>query len=172
MMSRRPRMTQKLMKQQASKSVEAQVKKIKPKDAIEMKDTRYEEWNFPSFELLETAHSELQVDDEELKRQAKLIEEKLREFEIEVTMKDARPGPTVTQFTLQPAEGVKLSKIASLKDDLALALAAQSLRIEAPIPGKSLVGVEMPNAIRTTVHLREILESPEFTESASSLTLP
>src|SRR5437773_241290 len=87
-------------------------------------------------------------------------------------MKDARPGPTVTQFTLQPAEGVKLSKIGALKDDLALALAAQSLRIEAPIPGKSLVGIEMPNSIRTTVHLKEILESPPFVQNDSSLTLP
>ena len=87
-------------------------------------------------------------------------------------MRDAHPGPTVTQFTLKPAEGVKLSKIAALKDDLALALAAPSLRIEAPIPGKSLVGIEMPNTDRTLVHLREIMESIEFTESDSPLTLP
>ncbi len=144
----------------------------KSKDMIEMKDTRYEEWTFPSYDLLEAAQSHLLVDDEELKRQAKLIEEKLREFDIEVTMRDARPGPTVTQFTLEPAEGVKLSKIASLKDDLALALAAPSLRIEAPIPGKSLVGIEMPNIKRTTVHLREIFESPVFVQSTSSLSLP
>lgn len=146
--------------------------KLKDPNALEMKDTRYEEWTFPAFDLLENAHSELHVDDEELKRQAKLIEEKLREFDIEVTMRDARPGPTVTQFTLEPSEGVKLSKIANLKDDLALALAAQSLRIEAPIPGKSLVGIEMPNITRSTVHLREILESPAFVQSDSGLTLP
>ncbi len=146
--------------------------KQKPKDFIEMKDTRYEEWTFPSYDLLEAAQSHLLVDDEELKRQAKLIEEKLREFDIEVTMRDARPGPTVTQFTLEPAEGVKLSKIGALKDDLALALAAPSLRMEAPIPGKSLVGIEMPNIKRTTVHLREIFESPSFVQSTSSLSLP
>ncbi len=149
---------------------EATAKKIA--HVLEMKDTRYEEWTFPPFDLLETAHSELTVNDEELKRQARLIEEKLREFDIEVTMRDARPGPTVTQFTLQPAEGVRLSKIASLKDDLALALAAPSLRIEAPIPGKSFVGIEMPNIVRSTVHLREILESGPFVQSHSSLTLP
>jgi len=145
---------------------------LKAANGIEMKDTRYEEWTFPSYELLDATHSELTVNDEELKRQAKLIEEKLREFEIEVTMRDARPGPTVTQFTLQPSEGVKLSRIANLKDDLALALAAPSLRIEAPIPGKSLVGIEMPNTKRSTVHLREILESPSFVQNESSLTLP
>ncbi|MBM3231187.1 DNA translocase FtsK, partial [Candidatus Peregrinibacteria bacterium] len=144
----------------------------KVKDILQMKDTRFEEWTFPSFDLLDSSHSELKVNDEDLKRQAKLIEEKLREFDVDVTMRDAHPGPTVTQFTLKPSEGVKLSRIGSLKDDLALALAAPSLRIQAPIPGKSLVGVEMPNAERTTVHLREILESPEFTDSGSPLTLP
>ncbi len=146
--------------------------KRKVQDVLEMKDTRYEEWTFPSFDLLDDAETVLAVDDDELKKQAKLIEEKLGEFGIDVTVKDARPGPTVTQFTLQPAEGVKLSKIGSLKDDLALALAAQSLRIEAPIPGKSLVGIEMPNRERTTVHLREIQDSPEFVQSSSPLSLP
>ncbi len=140
--------------------------------ALEMTDTRFEEWTFPTYDLLDAQTSELKVDDEELKRQAKLIEEKLSEFEIDVAIREARPGPTVTQFTLKPAEGVKLSKIASLKDDLAMALAAKSLRIEAPIPGKDLVGIEMPNLERTIVHLREILESPQFVQSESSLALP
>ena len=142
------------------------------KDTLQMKDTRYEEWTFPSFDLLDSEHSEFTVNDNELKAQARLIKEKLYEFGIDVTMRDAHPGPTVTQFTLQPSEGVKLSKIGTLKDDLSLALAAESLRIEAPIPGKSLVGIEMPNKERTIVHLREILESPQFTQSTSSLTLP
>ena len=142
------------------------------KDVLEMKDTRFEEWTFPGMDLLEPAESELKVNDEELRKQAKLIEDKLAEFDIEVVVKDARPGPTVTQFTVKPSEGVKLSKIASLKDDLALALAAQSLRIEAPIPGKDLVGIEMPNSERTMVRLREILESPAFNDSESTLTFP
>ena len=159
----------------AQNTVKAHTKKVMNKavqDVLQMKDTRFEEWTFPAYDLLDSAQSELKVNDEELKMQAKLIEEKLEEFDIRVTMRDAHPGPTVTQFTLKPSEGVKLSKIASLKDDLTLALAASSLRIEAPIPGKALVGIEMPNSIRTTVHLREILESPEFTESQSPLTLP
>ncbi len=159
----------------AQTTVKGRGKKViskKVKETLQMKDTRFEEWTFPGFDLLDGQQSELKVDDELLKKQAKLIEEKLEEFDIDVTMRDAHPGPTVTQFTLKPAEGVKLSKIASLKDDLALALAAPSLRIEAPIPGKSLVGLEMPNIDRTLVHLREILESPEFTESSSPLTLP
>ncbi len=166
----RPVFAQSVVKGKAEKMIKEKLKKNA--GALEMKDTRFEEWTFPSMDLLENAQSEVAVDDDFLKRQAKLIEEKLQEFGIDVAVRDARPGPTVTQFTLQPAEGVRLSSIANLKDDLALALAAQSLRIEAPIPGKSLVGIEMPNLERTTVHLREILESPAFHDSQSSLAFP
>lgn len=166
----RPEFAQALAKSKAEKLIREKLKR--KGEVLEMKDTRFEEWTFPSMEMLDESHSELTVNDEELKHQAKRIEEKLGEFGIDVKVRDARPGPTVTQFTLQPAEGVKLSSIANLKDDLSLALAAQSLRIEAPIPGKSLVGIEMPNSVRTVVHLREILESPPFHESESALTLP
>ena len=141
-------------------------------DELGMQDTRFENWEFPPLDCLDDARSVVMVDDETLKKQAALIEEKLKEFDVAVTVREAHPGPTVTQFALEPSEGVKLSRIANLKNDLALALAAPSLRIEAPIPGKSLVGIEMPNIKRTTVHLREILESPEFRESESSLSLP
>jgi len=168
----RPEFAKVTLAKKIAKEKSTQLVKDKIKGILQMKDTRFEEWEFPGYDLLDNAHSELTINDEELKRQARLIEEKLEEFEIDVIVRDARPGPTVTQFTLQPAEGVKLSKIANHKDDLALALAAQSLRIEAPIPGKSLVGVEMPNTIRTMVHLKEMLESKAFVENASSLTLP
>jgi DNA segregation ATPase FtsK/SpoIIIE, S-DNA-T family len=166
----RPQFAQSMVKNKAEKLIQEKLKRRG--DILEMKDTRFEEWTFPSLELLEDAQSKLTVNDDELKRQARRIEEKLEEFGIEVKVRDARPGPTVTQFTLQPAEGVKLSSIANLKDDLALALAAQSLRIEAPIPGKSLVGIEMPNSERSVVHLREILESTQFHQSESALALP
>ncbi len=146
--------------------------KAKTSGMLEMKNTRFEEWKFPELDLLDSRRSTLTVNDEELKRQAARIKEKLAEFEVDVTMKDAHPGPTVTQFTLQPAEGIRLSKIENLKDDLALALAAQSLRIEAPIPGKSLVGIEMPNEKRSTVYLKELLESQVFRQSESPLTIP
>ncbi|MBI3336058.1 DNA translocase FtsK [Candidatus Peregrinibacteria bacterium] len=162
----KPSSTKKLAKEKAKEIAK------KRTQMLEVTDTRFEEWQFPEYDLLDSAHSELVVNDEELKRQAKIIEEKLGEFELEVIVRDARPGPTVTQFTLEPAEGIRLSKIANLKDDLALALAAQTLRIEAPIPGKSLVGIEMPNRKRTHVHLREILESDQFLKNSSSLVLP
>ena len=148
------------------------VTKAKASEILEMKDTRFEEWKFPDLDQLDARRSELTVNDEELKRQAARIKEKLAEFDVDVTMKDAHPGPTVTQFTLQPAEGIRLSKIENLKDDLALALAAQSLRIEAPIPGKALVGIEMPNEKRSTVYLREMLQSQAFRQSESPLTIP
>ena len=137
-----------------------------------MQDTRFEDWEFPPLDCLDDTRSQVMVDDATLKKQAALIEEKLKEFDVVVSVREAHPGPTVTQFALEPAEGVKLSRIGNLKNDLALALAAPSLRIEAPIPGKSLVGIEMPNEKRTTVHLREILESPEFREAESPLSLP
>lgn len=166
----RPEFAQRMMKNKAEKLIKEKLKRRA--DVLEMKDTRFEEWTFPALDLLDDAQSKVSVDDAELKMQARRIEEKLEEFGIEVKVRDARPGPTVTQFTLQPAEGVKLSSIGNLKDDLSLALAAQSLRIEAPIPGKSLVGIEMPNSKRTMVHLREILESPPFHETESALALP
>lgn len=135
-------------------------------------DTHFDDWEFPSMDCLDSGISKVMVSDEMLQKQARMIEEKLKEFDVEVKVREAHPGPTVTQFALEPAEGVKLSRIANLKSDLALALAAPSLRIEAPIPGKSLVGIEMPNAKRTTVHLRELLESPEFRQTESPLSLP
>lgn len=90
------------------------------------------------------------------------IQKALKNFNIEVEMGGTSTGPTVTQYTLKPQEGVKLSQIVALNNDLALALAAHPIRIEAPIPGKSLVGIEVPNHIIATVGLREILQSKKF----------
>lgn len=130
------------------------------------------EWEFPSLDLLKNGNSNVVVDDAILKDNAEKIKKKLLQFDIDVTMHEVNVGPTVIQYTLKPHEGVKLSKITTLKNDLALALAAERVRIEAPIPGKSLVGIEVPNAYRATVFMREILESPEFRESKSKLSLP
>lgn len=91
-------------------------------------------------------------------------------FGINVEMAEVAVGPTVTQFALKPAEGVKLSRITGLHNDLALSLAAHPIRIEAPIPGKSLVGIEVPNQSVATVGLREMLESKEFRDSKASLS--
>ncbi|MFA6992139.1 MAG: DNA translocase FtsK 4TM domain-containing protein [Candidatus Gracilibacteria bacterium] len=129
-------------------------------------------WEFPSLDLLKKGDSNVTVDDAVLMENAEKIKKKLLQFGIEVAMHEVNVGPTVIQYTLKPHEGVKLSKITTLKDDIALALAAEKIRIEAPIPGKSLVGIEVPNKHRATVYLREILESKEFQEAKSKLTLP
>jgi S-DNA-T family DNA segregation ATPase FtsK/SpoIIIE len=100
-----------------------------------------------------------------------IIQKTLESFGIPVEMGEISVGPTVTQYTLKPAEGIKLSRITALSDDLALALAAHPLRIEAPIPGKSLVGIEVPNQSVAIVRLRELLESPEFKGRKTQLTL-
>ncbi|KPJ55426.1 hypothetical protein AMJ47_01010 [Parcubacteria bacterium DG_72] len=100
-----------------------------------------------------------------------IIKKTLQNFGIEVTMSEINIGPTVTQYTLKPAEGVKLSKITSLSNDLALALAAHPIRIEAPIPGRSLVGIEVPNKGRAEVRLRNLIEADSFQKSSMNLVL-
>lgn len=105
------------------------------------------------------------------KASALIIEKTLKNFSIPVEMRDVKVGPTVTQYTLKPAQGVKLSQITSLNNDLALALAAHPIRIEAPIPGQSLVGIEVPNQKTAIIRLREILSSKVFKQRNNNLTL-
>ncbi|PID70706.1 hypothetical protein CSB37_01315 [bacterium DOLZORAL124_38_8] len=133
--------------------------------------TAGKDWVAPELDILNDKPSTITVDEANLRQQAEKIREKLLQFGIEVTMKSVHVGPTVTQFTLEPASGVKLSKITGLKNDLALALAAQSIRIEAPIRGKSLVGIEIPNEERATVGFREILESEVWKKEKAPLKL-
>jgi len=163
---------------------EEQVKFVKPPkksakndelvlvDQAVTSDDDESQWQFPSLDLLETSKETYDVNQADLKRKADLIKTKLEQFGISVSMQEVHVGPTVMQYTLKPADGVKLSKITSLKNDIALALAAPAVRIEAPIPGKSLVGIEIPNASRATVHLREIMESDVFKSEPSKLKIP
>jgi len=97
------------------------------------------------------------------------IQKTLEKFGIPVDMGESQVGPTVTQYTFRPAEGIKLSRITTLNNDLSLALAAHPIRIEAPIPGKSLVGVEVPNQVKAIVGLREILEDKAFKKRKNNL---
>lgn len=106
----------------------------------------------------------------ELKEKAKLLVDTLSSFGVQVRITGIRRGPTVTRYEIQPAAGVKISKITSLQDDIGLNLGGKSVRIEAPIPGKPAVGIEVANNTKDTVTLRELLESPEFQESKSKLT--
>jgi S-DNA-T family DNA segregation ATPase FtsK/SpoIIIE len=137
-------------------------------------ENEYLNWEFPPFDLLDDQSSKVFTDDKLLKANAEKIKEKLRQFDINVGMSDVHVGPTVVQYTLKPSEGVKLSKITNLKNDLALALAAKSIRIEAPIPGKALVGIELPAEQRMTVKLREMMDNTDFQIASKDkkLTLP
>ncbi|MBI2476839.1 DNA translocase FtsK, partial [Candidatus Uhrbacteria bacterium] len=113
----------------------------------------------------------LTPDSGDITRNSEVIEKTFENFGISVGVEDVSVGPTITQYAIRPAEGIKLSRIVSLQNDLALALAAHPIRIEAPIPGKSLVGIEVPNKSIATVSLRSILESREFKKSDAVLTV-
>ncbi len=105
------------------------------------------------------------------KENSAIIKKTLENFGIEVSMSEVNIGPTVTQYTLKPAEGVKLSKITTLSNDLALSLASHPIRIEAPIPGRSLVGIEVPNTERATVRLGSLIENSKFQDSSVDLPI-
>ncbi|MBL0388447.1 cell division protein FtsK [Tumebacillus sp. ITR2] len=106
-----------------------------------------------------------------VKANARKLEQTFESFGVQVKVVNAQIGPTVTQYEVQPAVGVKVSKIVNLADDIALALAAKDIRIEAPIPGKSAVGIEVPNAEVAIVTLREVLETSEFLQSDNKLSV-
>jgi len=120
-------------------------------------------------DLLERSNS--QPDSGDIDANMQKIQKTFENFGIEVTMGEVNVGPTVTQYTLRPAEGVRLAQMLTLQNDLALALAAHPLRMEAPIPGKSLVGIEVPNQTVSIVKLREILESQSYKKRKNNLQL-
>jgi S-DNA-T family DNA segregation ATPase FtsK/SpoIIIE len=121
-------------------------------------------------DLLDNKRSEAKPGD--IDRNQEIIARTMEQFGIPVEMSDVRVGPTVTQYAFRPAQGVKLARVVALQNDLALALAAHPIRIEAPIPGKALVGVEVPNQTVARVGLRELLESKEFRTHKSSFAVP
>lgn len=123
----------------------------------------------PPLTLLEKDKGKPETGD--IKANANIIKRTLQNFNITVEMDEISIGPSVTRYALKPAEGVKLSRIVALNNDLALALAAHPIRIEAPIPGKSLVGIEVPNTAKTTVGLATLLAVPDFQESEKPLLM-
>ena len=130
-----------------------------------------DEYTAPSFELLEPSPDSFSGAGESPNEKARLLLETLENFNIECKITDISVGPTLTRFELQPAPGIRVSRITSLSNDIALALAAQRVRIEAPIPGKSAVGIEIPNKNTVTVVLRDIVESREFQSAKSPITM-
>jgi S-DNA-T family DNA segregation ATPase FtsK/SpoIIIE len=121
----------------------------------------------PPISLLSKDSGKARVGD--VKASSNIIKRTLQNFHIEVEMDEVSIGPTVTRYALKPAEGVRISKIVGLQNNLELALAASPIRIEAPIPGKSLVGIEVPNTQKATVGLAALLASPEYTDSPKPL---
>lgn len=125
----------------------------------------------PSVDLLESARAAEQVDEAELKANAELLRSKLSDFGVAIESVSVTPGPVVTLYELVPATGVKISRIESLEDDIALAMKAKGIRIIAPIPGKGTVGVEIPNHHPSLVTIRSAVNSSKFRDSKAALPL-
>lgn len=152
---------------------EEKVPPVAPSPPLDLKTKPIEtaiskEYPLPPLDLLESDKGRPMVGD--IRINSAIIKRTLQNFDIQVEMSEINIGPTVTQYTLKPAEGVKLSKITSLSNDLSLALSAHPIRIEAPIPGRPLVGIEVPNKARTLVRLRNLIEHQNFQNSISNLT--
>jgi S-DNA-T family DNA segregation ATPase FtsK/SpoIIIE len=129
-------------------------------------------YKLPPVSLLDPIERrEVKPDKESIQLNARILEKKLKDYGIEGKVVEVRPGPVITMYEVEPAPGVKVSRISNLADDLSMALSAVSIRIIAPIPGKAVVGIEIPNKVRQTVYLREIIESDAFTGSKNMLTL-
>ncbi len=129
------------------------------------------EYHVPPFNLLKKGKKSGGDSDTQLRATARKLEQTLQNFGVKVHVTNASCGPSVTRYELQPEQGVKVSKIVGLSDDIKLNLAVTDLRIEAPIPGKAAVGIEVPNSETTAVMLRDLLESSEFQQSKSRITV-
>lgn len=135
---------------------------LQPKDGLPL----------PSFSLLDAVERKSKgIDKESIIMNSRILEKKLRDFGVDGEVHEVHPGPVITMYEFVPAPGVKVNKVVNLTDDLAMALSAISIRIVAPIPGKAVIGIEIPNKERETVFFKEILTSGEYEKSHSMLTL-
>lgn len=171
-------------KDEKSKSIDeivedaSQEKTAQPQPAVdkftvskEALDSSVNDYKLPSVELLTVGTKKSTKDiSGELKANAQMLIETLHSFNVDATITDISRGPTVTRYELKPAAGIRISKITNLADDIALNLAATHVRIEAPIPGKAAVGIEVPNTVKNTVTMRELIDTPEFYEQKSKLS--
>lgn len=147
---------------------------VTKQEAEEVRLERNRHKLLPPFSILKKADKTSQkkaVIDQEITNNSRLLESKLLDFGIEGRVVQVHPGPVITRYEFEPAPGIKINRIANLSDDLALAMKAQSVRIVAPVPGKAVVGLEIPNLHREIVVLRDILTSKEFRASNSKLSL-
>ncbi|MEO0118767.1 MAG: DNA translocase FtsK, partial [candidate division WOR-3 bacterium] len=158
--------SEKVMIEETSVKKEDKILKERKREKIIIKDEFQREF----LSLLASPKEEQGKNEKELKEEAEILLNKLKEFGITGNIVSYVTGPVITRFEFQPAPGIKIQKIESLADDLALSLKAERIRILAPIPGKSAVGIEIPNKKRRTVYLKEVLSSQGFQESVSALT--
>ena len=158
-----------LFKQEEEKKEDKRKEVLQLEHAMVVEDEHYE---YPPVELLSKGKAKaLKGGAKALTDTATKLQKTLYSFGVSAKVENVSVGPAITRYELKPAEGVRVSKIANLADDIALNLAAETIRIEAPIPGKQAVGIEVPNKEKETVHLREVLESKEFQENKSKLTI-
>lgn len=134
----------------------------------EVEETIY---HFPPIKLLKKPSAGPTAGDGDIRKNADIIQEVMDNFNVDCRVRAINRGPTITSYELEPSPGVKISKIVSLHDNLSLSLASPGIRIEAPIPGKSAIGIEVPNKVKDSVHLREIIESDAFENLDSSVPL-
>ncbi len=156
--------TKKTDEKELGKEVQAIEKEVKKTTSVE------NQYVFPSLDILSQPKGGTKVSDTDLIETATKLQETLESFGVKVKMGDVSCGPSVTRYELVPEQGVKVSSITRLTDDIKLSLAASDIRIEAPIPGKAAVGIEVPNEKRNMVTLRELLESREFQSAKSKVT--
>ena len=158
-----------LFKQEEEKKEDKTKEVLQLEHAMIVEDENYE---YPPIELLgKGAKKSLKGGAKALTDTATKLQKTLYSFGVSAKVENVSVGPAITRYELKPAEGVRVSKIANLADDIALNLAAETIRIEAPIPGKQAVGIEVPNKEKEAVHLREVLESEEFQENKSKLSV-
>ena len=158
-----------LFKQEEEKKEEKVKEVLQLEHAIAVEDEYYE---YPPIELLSKGSPKaIKGGAKALTDIATKLQKTLYSFGVQAKVENVSVGPAITRYELKPAEGVRVSKIANLADDIALNLAAETIRIEAPIPGKQAVGIEVPNTEKETVHFRDVVESDEFQDSKSKLSV-
>lgn len=156
----------------ATSSIKAEPEKIQASPGKGLEKNDISKYSLPPLDLLSLVRTDNpKVDHDRLKEMAEALKACLEDFSVQGEVQNVLPGPVVTMFEFKPAPGIKISRIANLNDDLALALKASAVRIVAPLPGRDTIGVEIPNEHRQMVCLREILESPAFSRSKYKLPL-
>ena len=164
---------------QTMETEESELKDVTIEEAVREKELDYDtlvrdslaKYQFPSIELLDEDPEESKVSKEELLSNARLLEQTLGHFGVKATVKKVVEGPVITLYAVQPAEGVKITQIVSLTDDLALAMRAKGIRMIAPIPGEAAIGVEIPNRNPSTVYLSSIVRSEKYIQDEGELIL-